>query len=1055
MGTRHTVPAAFFAFFAALLMSGCGQDPTVIAEIFVQDSSGNPVDGAYVTAYSDYSLGSLDGKWTQLNGTITATGTTRDGRLTMQIIPGNYAFKASIEGQSGGAEKLIIAGTNTISITLTRTSLSPQDAGNVQIGKAAQRPEALPCAGICITASSCQGYDPSVGKCPEAWQVCCAPRMLTNSGTGGAAADSATGRRNLPNEPAGELALPHDAYALFEFEGGFGDSKGKLTAKPAGDARISADTQTGTGVAVLEQKRAADYISINAPETLRDTDYAIIILARPDSAANQSIFSKTNESQSAVPSPGPGTLGALVYQLRINNGVFEHYSYDLGKTVTGTTKIAPGEWYQVAITAKSSGQMRLFVNGIEDGTPQSAAKPAAAWQGGTRYEVATPGQNTAGFKGQIDSLAIYRSGLEPGEIFEWHYEAVLAPKIEAMLAKNPPQENAGAPQNPVCGDGTCQLGEESCTQDCRFPGATQFTEVPPGPAPDEPYVAVILQALPDPLRPEADQEFFVSGKVTCEGGCKGKKATVATDPGYKPAYIGLNLSPAENAKTEAQVDLSAGTAQFMLGPYKSGGPNFLCGNVVVTQDSGGTYNIPVEVGVKATQQYCNTYGGTMPGGCDNYEAELEGGCFIDYLAEREVQAGHTYYQLRNDIAAQMTLIEDEPAITANAGAPNAETQGTIASFAAGEVIPAEVQKIEAILDNSLRRLEVMERHITELDRYVREYRVSLNLSDVDIYRIEYGARYDRYRAEKRTVGLVVHEKFEDVRDLVSRESTGTNWRYSHTKESLKAGLATAESAIEELKGDLAHNQRLLAQVNLEIEHARKISATLKPGTIDKITANRDRGLKLTQDVEDKIVAFRTAQNVLARGLDRIDNSAERNAKKALLERLYTQERPRLLAEMEKIATQSLQKYPKYGARLAKLVGPTLKWGTRAVAVAAIARFFTTDAKAIAMDLKDGKILSASDKIADYLIVYAAAKGIALTAQDIDSFMKTSSENWADRGGVVTDLESGYGQTFYTTFGGKKIYYEGKAPESKSAKEIQDRLNALAAKIAEWKKSQKP
>ena len=60
-------------------------------------------------------------------------------------------------------------------------------------------------------------------------------------------------------------------------------------------------------------------------------------------------------------------------QLRITSGnVVEHYLYDgVVKTVTGTTVLQTGRWYHVAGTAQNNGTMRLYVNGMEEGTALS------------------------------------------------------------------------------------------------------------------------------------------------------------------------------------------------------------------------------------------------------------------------------------------------------------------------------------------------------------------------------------------------------------------------------------------------------------------------------------------------------------------------------------------------------------------------------------------------------------------------------------------------------------------------------------------------------------
>lgn len=113
-----------FSLLLALLIfsSGCAQNATVNVNISVIDEHGNPVEDAAISAYSNYSLeNGINDKWTNLKGTIEATGTTeKDGKTTLQLLSGNYVFIAKLGGAIGGEEKLIIKGNNLVSITIKK-----------------------------------------------------------------------------------------------------------------------------------------------------------------------------------------------------------------------------------------------------------------------------------------------------------------------------------------------------------------------------------------------------------------------------------------------------------------------------------------------------------------------------------------------------------------------------------------------------------------------------------------------------------------------------------------------------------------------------------------------------------------------------------------------------------------------------------------------------------------------------------------------------------------------------------------------------------------------
>ncbi|GEM_PF-5479350 len=162
------VPVALAYLFTILFLAGCAQDPTISVNISVYDASGNPADGAFVSAYSDYELGSgAADKWTQLNGSIQATGTAKNGYVTLQIIPGNYAFKASLGEQSGGEEKLIIAQNNSsISIYMSRPKPGPAPGKNT----------CVPAGGTCRNSCAANESASTTLTCGSPTTVCCIPQ---------------------------------------------------------------------------------------------------------------------------------------------------------------------------------------------------------------------------------------------------------------------------------------------------------------------------------------------------------------------------------------------------------------------------------------------------------------------------------------------------------------------------------------------------------------------------------------------------------------------------------------------------------------------------------------------------------------------------------------------------------------------------------------------------------------------------------------------------------------------------------------------------------------
>lgn len=108
----------------------------------------------------------------------------------------------------------------------------------------------------------------------------------------------------------------------------------------------------------------------------------------------------------------PGAeVNEFSHQVRVTGtGLFQAYTWDdQERTITGTTVAQPGVWYHVAVTAANHGQMHLYVNGVEEGTPTAID---TLWAGGSRWVVGpSTGNANKGLYlpllGQVDDLAIW------------------------------------------------------------------------------------------------------------------------------------------------------------------------------------------------------------------------------------------------------------------------------------------------------------------------------------------------------------------------------------------------------------------------------------------------------------------------------------------------------------------------------------------------------------------------------------------------------------------------------------------------------------------------
>ena len=140
-----------------------------------------------------------------------------------------------------------------------------------------------------------------------------------------------------------------------------------------------------------------DYVQVL--DTVQPLAYTISAWVRPETIRAQSIIVRTHTS-------GPNSF--FSHQLRMNGaGHFEHFTNDgAARTVTGTSVAPAGQWTHVAIVAGNTGAMRLYVNGVEEGT---AVGINTLTTGGNRWMIGSNGAGLAFFRGQLDDVAIWHT----------------------------------------------------------------------------------------------------------------------------------------------------------------------------------------------------------------------------------------------------------------------------------------------------------------------------------------------------------------------------------------------------------------------------------------------------------------------------------------------------------------------------------------------------------------------------------------------------------------------------------------------------------------------
>lgn len=217
---------------------------------------------------------------------------------------------------------------------------------------------------------------------------------------------------------------------------------GETTGSAALDSATGDGSQDGqysgghllgvAGALADDSDTAVRFDGTNGQVTISDsfdpTAYTIEAWVRPDQIRGQSIFVRTASN--------PNTTWS--HQIRMtNSGTFQAYTYDGSvKTVTGTTVAQVGQWYHVVATAENNDVMRLYVDGVEEGSP---AGIGTLWQDGGEYLIGSesggPGSwdPISFFDGTIDEVALYLSPLSEDRIDVHHTAGIPEPGAATLL----------------------------------------------------------------------------------------------------------------------------------------------------------------------------------------------------------------------------------------------------------------------------------------------------------------------------------------------------------------------------------------------------------------------------------------------------------------------------------------------------------------------------------------------------------------------------------------------------------------------------------------------
>ncbi|HUU19821.1 MAG TPA: LamG domain-containing protein, partial [Sedimentisphaerales bacterium] len=211
---------------------------------------------------------------------------------------------------------------------------------------------------------------------------------------------------------SGASNVSADLVGHWKFDGNLDDSAGSANGTFDGGMP---NYVVGKFEQALEFDGTDDFV--NLPYTSDPTVYTISAWVKPARTSPASIVVRTSDA-------GPTTHWS--HQLRIqSSGVFEHYAWDGSeRIVLGTSVIKAGTWYSLVLVATNNGDVRLYVNGQEEGT---ATTIGTLWADGDRFLVGSnSGHGMGWFEGVVDDLRIYDKVLSAAEI------AKLASRPEAF-----------------------------------------------------------------------------------------------------------------------------------------------------------------------------------------------------------------------------------------------------------------------------------------------------------------------------------------------------------------------------------------------------------------------------------------------------------------------------------------------------------------------------------------------------------------------------------------------------------------------------------------------
>ena len=163
-------------------------------------------------------------------------------------------------------------------------------------------------------------------------------------------------------------------------------------------------------------------------ETYDPARYAIELWVNPAVVTDTAFILRTDAIS--------GTAVNYSALLGIQDGRFVHLVNDGQlKMITSTTPVVAGNWYHLVGTAESGGDIKLFVNGVEEARLNGIGQ---LWAGGDQYRLGSAyGSSATYFTGVLDEAAVYSRTLSAGEALDHYLRGALRLSFQARSCDDP------------------------------------------------------------------------------------------------------------------------------------------------------------------------------------------------------------------------------------------------------------------------------------------------------------------------------------------------------------------------------------------------------------------------------------------------------------------------------------------------------------------------------------------------------------------------------------------------------------------------------------------